>query len=245
MSIRPVDIARKLGISTTTLRKYEEFGLVPPVPRSAAGYRMYTHEHLAYFACARDMLPAFSTSEILKIFRPVMVKEIDMALWMANKAQSDLYGEKMIAGKIVKNLLLKNESKYQASGKKWTIHDISRETGVPETAIRYWDKVGLITAGRHKENNYRIFEAEHVKQVLAICALKFSARVFRQRHSIKHIREELSAFDYSDKERISMMVQGIEQYFSQVNRAQIRSISSLFHLCDQVVSGHFDEPILR
>jgi DNA-binding transcriptional MerR regulator len=134
MSIRPVDIARKLGISTTTLRKYEEFGLVPPVPRSAAGYRMYTHEHLAYFACARDMLPAFSTSEILKIFRPVMVKEIDMALWMANKAQADLYGEKMIAGKIVKNLLLKNESKYQASGNKWTIHDISRETGVPETA---------------------------------------------------------------------------------------------------------------
>lgn len=243
MAIRPVDIARKLGISTTTLRKYEEFGLTPPVKRTAAGYRMYTQEHMAYFACVRDMLPAFATSEIVKIFRPVMAKQIDTALWMANKAQADLHGEKMIAGKIVKNLLLKNESKHQVSGKKLTIHDISRETGVPATAVRYWDKVGLITAGRLKENNYRVFEADHVKQVLAICALKFTARVFRQRHSIKRIREELRAFDYNDKNRIAMMVKGIEQYFNEVNRAQIKSISALSHLCDQVETGRFDKMV--
>jgi DNA-binding transcriptional MerR regulator len=243
MTIRPVDIARRLGISTTTLRKYEDFGLVPPVSRSAAGYRIFTHEHMAYFACARDMLPAFTTSEIVKIFQPVMAKEIDKALWMANKAQADLHGEKMIAGKIVKNLLLKSGSNHSASDKKLTIHDISRETGVPATAIRYWEKAGLISAGRQAENNYRIFEAEHVKQVLAICALKFSARVFRQRHSIKRIRKDLSTFDYNDKGRISIMVKGIEQYFNQVNRAQIKSISALLHLCDQVETGQFDEMI--
>ena len=240
MAIRPVDIARKLGISTTTLRKYEEFGLTPPVSRTEAGYRIYTYEHLAYFACARDMLPAFTTSEIVKIYRPVMAMQIDTALWMANKAQADLHSEKMIAAKIVKNLLAKNESKHQERGSRMTIHDISLETGVPATAIRYWDKVGLITAGRLGESNYRIFEAEHVKQVLAICALKFTARVFRQRHSIKRIREDLHTFDYNDKNRISAMVKDINQYFSQVNRAQIKSISALSHLCDQVESGCYD-----
>jgi DNA-binding transcriptional MerR regulator len=241
MVLRPVDIARKLGISTTTLRKYEEFGLVPPVPRSAAGYRTYTREHMAYFACVREMLPAFTTGEIVKIFKCVMAKEIDTALWIANKAQADLHGEKIIAGKIVKNLLLKNESQHNLCCENLSIHDISRETGVPATAIRYWDKVGLISAGRITENNYRIFEADHVKQVLAICALKFSARVFRQRHSIAQIREELRTFDYNDKTRISMMIKGIEKYFNQVNRAQIKSISSLSHLCDQAETGHFDE----
>jgi len=64
--MRPVDIARKLGISTTTLRKYEAFGLAPPVPRSRAGYRVYSDEHLAYFSCIREMLPAFSMTEIEK-----------------------------------------------------------------------------------------------------------------------------------------------------------------------------------
>lgn len=172
-----------------------------------------------------------------------MAKEIDKALWMANKKQADLHGEKMIAGKIVKNLLHKNESKHAAGSKKWSIHDISRETGVPATAIRYWDKAGLISAGRQADNNYRVFEAEHVKQILAICALKFSARVFRQRHSIARIREELRTFDYRDIYRISVMVKGIEQYFNQVNRAQKKSISALSHLCGQVETGHFDEMI--
>jgi DNA-binding transcriptional MerR regulator len=241
MAIRPVDIARKLGISTTTLRKYEEFGLTPPVPRSATGYRTYTHEHTAYLVCAREMLPAFTTKEIAVIYKSVMAKEIDTALWIANKAQVDLYGEKIIAEKIVKNLLRKNKSQHTIGGKKLTINDISRETGVPTTTIRYWDKVGLISAGRSTENNYRIFTAEHVEQILAICALRFSTQVNRQKHSIEQIREGLRAFDYNDLNRIRTMTNGIEQYLNQVNRAQIKGISALYHLCVQVEAGHFDE----
>lgn len=243
MAVRPVDISRKLGISTTTLRKYEEFGLTPPVPRSAAGYRTYTHEHTAYLVCAREMLPAFATKEIARIFKSVMAKEIDVALWIATKAQADLHGEKITAGKIVKNLLHKDELRHSVSYKKLTINDISRETGVPTTTIRYWDKVGLISARRSTENNYRIFTAEHVEQILAICALKFSTQVNRQKHSIERIREDLRTFDYNDRNRISMMIKGIEQYLNHVNRAQIKGIASLYHLWVQVETGHFDELI--
>ena len=60
--MRPIDIARQLNISTTTLRGYEERGLVPPAARSAAGYRFYTEKHLAYFICVREMLAAFGLS---------------------------------------------------------------------------------------------------------------------------------------------------------------------------------------
>ena len=51
MSLRPVDIARQLKISTTTLRKYEDMGLVPKTSRTLSGYRIYTQKHLAYFTC--------------------------------------------------------------------------------------------------------------------------------------------------------------------------------------------------
>lgn len=46
MATRPIDIARKLNVSTTTLRNYEELGLIPPVSRSASGYRVFTEEVL-------------------------------------------------------------------------------------------------------------------------------------------------------------------------------------------------------
>lgn len=48
MKLRPIDIARKLNISTSTLRHYESWGMLPPVQRSASGYRIYTEEHAAY-----------------------------------------------------------------------------------------------------------------------------------------------------------------------------------------------------
>lgn len=35
MPIRPIDLARKLGISTTTLRTYEEPELQPHAPRTS------------------------------------------------------------------------------------------------------------------------------------------------------------------------------------------------------------------
>lgn len=240
MAIRPVDIARKLGISTTTLRKYEEFGLTPPVPRSATGYRSYTDEHVAYFSCAREMLSAFSTKEIARIFKAVMAKKVDDALWIANKAQTDLHGKKIIAEKIVKNLLHKNDEKISVSHEKLTINDVSQKTGVPTTTIRFWEKVGLIAVQRSIENNYRLFTTEHVKQILTISALKFSVYADHQKHSIERIRDDLKSFDYNDRNRIVVMTNDIEHYLNQVNKAQIKGISALYHLCRQVETNNFD-----
>ncbi len=240
MAMRPVDIARKLGISTTTLRKYEEFGLTPPVPRSVTGYRSYTDEHVAYLTCARNMLSAFSTKEISQIFKSVMERKTDEALWIVNKAQADLHGEKIIAEKIVKTLLHKNNEKILVGPRKLTINDISQETGVPTTTIRYWDKVGLISVQRSKENNYRLFTPEHIKLILTIYALKFSVYAAHQKHSIERIREDLKRFDYNDRNKIIAMANDTEHYLNNVNKAQIKGMSALYHLCRQVEMSNFD-----
>ncbi len=36
------ELAGQLGINSTTIRYYEEIGLIPPAPRSSSGYREYT-----------------------------------------------------------------------------------------------------------------------------------------------------------------------------------------------------------
>jgi len=95
--MRPIDIARKLNVSTTTLRNYEEFGLIPPVSRTASGYRIYTEEHIAYFQCIREMLAGYGLIQILNFLKEIMAKKIDSALWMANRTQAALQQEKVIA----------------------------------------------------------------------------------------------------------------------------------------------------
>lgn len=256
MATRPIDIARKLGISTTTLRTYEELDLIPTVSRSASGYRVYTEEHIAYFICVREMMGGFSLTDISKILKEVMEKKINSALWMANKAQADLHQEKIISRKIILNLgcigeqeakhptsLCIGEMPINAKQEMLTINDVSRETGVPTTTIRYWDKVGLLSVERCKSNNYRMFTTEHIRQILTIYALKFSVYANRQKHSINRIKEELKEFNYEDRNRITSMINDIEQYLDNVNRAQISSISALYHLCIQQEKNHFDNQI--
>jgi DNA-binding transcriptional MerR regulator len=243
MAIRPADIARKLKISTTTLRKYEEFGLTPPVPRSESGYRLYSREHVAYFVCAREMIPAFTTKEIAKIFKEIIAKEIDKALWMANKSQAKLHSEKLILEKMVKNLLNDNNKQVSKNQYKLTINDLSKETGIPVTTIRYWDKVGLISVSRSEDNNYRLFTVEHIKQVLLIYALKYTVYSKYRRHSIEKIRQDLETFDSADINRITTMINNIETYLSQINRAQISGISALYRLCVQVETDSSDNLI--
>lgn len=60
MEYRPIDIARKLNISTSTLRIYEDIGIIPPVKRTDSGYRIFTQIHLDYFMCIRKMVKGYS-----------------------------------------------------------------------------------------------------------------------------------------------------------------------------------------
>ncbi|MBP1991504.1 MerR family DNA-binding transcriptional regulator [Paenibacillus eucommiae] len=242
MAARPIDIARKLGVSTTTLRNYEELGLIPPVPRSASGYRMFAEEHIAYFICIREMLAGFSLTRISKMLKEVLAKKITSALWMANESQANLHQEKIITEKMLQ-LFHKKHSKISTNPALLTINDVSRETGVPITTIRYWDKVGLISAGRSTENNYRIFTEEHIRQVLTIHALKASVYYNRLHYSVDRVKEELKEFDYNDKNKIITITNDIKQHLDKVNRAQISGIAAFYRLCTQVEANQFDNQI--
>ena len=63
------ELARLAGVSADTLRYYERQGLLPDVPRSAAGYRLYSAEALARIRVIRGALSiGFSVAELRTIF---------------------------------------------------------------------------------------------------------------------------------------------------------------------------------
>lgn len=49
-------IARAIGVHPNTVRVYEMWGFLPPVPRSPSGYRLYTQRHLDQMRLARTTL---------------------------------------------------------------------------------------------------------------------------------------------------------------------------------------------
>ncbi len=239
MTIRPIDIARQLKISTTTLRVYEEMGLVPPVHRSSAGYRIYTEEHLAYFICIREMLPAFDLTFIAKVLKEVKKGNIDAALWIANKAQADLWNERQTYKKTTEILL--NNNFNSAASKKMSIGEISKETGISVTTIRYWEKADLLFPERNKENGYRIYTNKHIQQILTLNAIRLSVQTHRLKHFFRTMKETYEAFDYSNRAEISKFLDNLSIQLNQMNRLQIKSISALYKLCRQVEANHFEQ----
>lgn len=64
------DVARRAGLSATTVRYYEEIGLLPPPSRSLKGYRSYpeqTIEELRFIRKAQAL--GFSLDEIREILK--------------------------------------------------------------------------------------------------------------------------------------------------------------------------------
>lgn len=231
MSTRPIDIARKLGVSTATLRHYEKSGMVPAVMRSQNGYRLYTDEHVAYFICIREMMRGFFLPEIEKMLKLVIENKIDEALWMANKAQTMLRKEKSACEQIKIRFLQKKKA---GAPKEFTVDFASKFTGITASTIRYWDKLGLISANRCTDNNYRLFTQTQLDELLLIQALKLAMRARGEKYTVKQIREEMKQFNFEDTEKISAITDSIESHLSALNRAQIKSIYALYELCSQV-----------
>ena len=238
MNIRPIDLARRLGVGTTTLRGYEDRGLAPPVPRSASGYRYYDSSHVAYFICVRAMLPAFDLTFIAAVLQEVQAGRIDAALWKANQAQADLWHELQIYDKTADILL--DRSWQPDSSSRMSIGEISAATGIPVTTIRYWEKAGLITPERNSHNGYRIYTDAHMRQILTLNAIKLSVRTHRLKHFFQTMQQAYVAFDFTNYASIEAFLEQIRGQLNRMNRMQIRSISALDKLCQQVESGVFE-----
>lgn len=200
---------------------------------------MYTEEHLAYFICIREMLPAFDLTFIGKVMAKVRVGQVDAALWMANKAQADLWNEKQTYIKTVEILL--HDHLDSIPLKNMNIGEVSRETGIPVTTIRYWEKAGLLSPERNPTNTYRIYTKEHIRQILTLNAIKLSVRTHRLKHFFRTMQATYEAFDYSNREDIARFLDQIAVQLNQMNRQQIKGISALEQLCQQIETRIFLE----
>lgn len=233
MEYRPIDIARKLNISTSTLRIYEEMGIIPPVERTNSGYRVFTEIHLDYFICIRKMVKGYSLEFTGDLLKEHMKGNSDKALWMITKSQADLYAEKMRLEKVslslIKNLNYKGNNIKKDKNSLMTINEISKITDVSITTIRYWETIGLVSSVRGSGNNYRLFSEDQIKVILIIHALKYSLKIKYNYYSMDMLKKELKEFIYNEQ-NTKNLIKNINAYLDNVNLEMIKAISAFYEL---------------
>lgn len=227
---KPIEIARELHISTSALRHYESWGVVPAPDRAPNGYRLYTKVHLAYFRCLRAMFPAFGVGLTCQVLRLVQNGDVDTAFWLVNKEQANVHHEKTIADQTLE--LLQNPELPLAANKKLKTHmsigEVAAFTGVQDSAIRHWEKEGLISPERDPENGYRIFTPIHVRQILLIRTLR------RTVYFLENMKEIVHAVEHHSIEQAKKVTENALVSIHQRNRQQFYGVHQLVELCQEL-----------
>lgn len=228
--MKGIEIARKLNISTSALRHYESWGIIPKVEREENGYRNYTSEHEAYFVCIRSLLAGFGMDLVKRVM--FLIKEGDFvkAYWLINEGQVRLYKDKEVVQRTLKLLDSKElaEVSIHVQRKNLTIGEVAKEANVSSSAIRHWEKEGLLKPERHKESGFRIYGPKDIRRVLVISAVQ------RVVYSLEIVREILTQLDKDNIANAKKIALVSMDYIDQSLMEQMKGIASVQELLNVV-----------
>ncbi|WP_042160772.1 TioE family transcriptional regulator [Paenibacillus gorillae] len=224
---KPNEIAQELGISTSALRHYESWGVVPSPERGANGYRLYTEVHFAYFRCLRAMFPGYGVALTCEVLRKIQNSEPEAAFWLVNREQAVLQQEKIAADQTLE--LLQNLEIPALSNKKLKSHmsigEAAEFTGVTASAIRHWEKEGLLIPDRDQDNGYRQFTPLHIRKILLISTLRKTV------YFLQTMKDIVDALDNQSLEQARKVTENAIQSIHERIRHQFRGVHRLVELC--------------
>lgn len=170
------EIASLVVIHPNTVRVYEEWGFISPVPRQANGYRIYSDTHLFQLKVARTLFRC----EIVQGNLRKMAREIVYACGNENFAEAEEltqeyltklereYVHALSAAKIVEKWLKEKQT--------ISIHTYSRKEAAfildtTSEPIRNWERNGLISVPR-TYNGTRVYGEKELDQLRVIRSLR-------------------------------------------------------------------------
>jgi len=162
-ALRTIDIATAVGVHVNTVRVYEQWGFLPPVPRASNGYRLYTQFHLDQMRLARTALHGGWPGRAIRRSALALVRQ---------SASGDMRGALQQARQ---HLLLVQAERAQAEAaadylEKWANGELDTERtsslqigeaaellNVSTDMLRNWERNGLIKVPRERGNRYRLY----------------------------------------------------------------------------------------
>jgi len=171
-------IAKIVGCHPNTVRMYEAWGLLPPVPRAANGYRLYTEDHLYQMKLARTALntpwPGKNIrSAAFALIRQSGVGDLGGALESAYRylvlVQSERNQAEMVAELVSRwSQGIPTDSTTQ----NLRMREAALHLKVTSEQLRNWERNGLMDVPRDPHNGYRLFGAPELARARVIRVLR-------------------------------------------------------------------------
>lgn len=172
--LRTSDLARDVGIHPNTVLRYIEWGLIPPVERSPAGYRLFDQRHLDCLRLARLVYHTDYPGRIIRALGKEIIECAVVGDWQGALDKACAYLDSVKTELESANLaanLLENWAQKKEEGnasKPLPIREVSKLLGVSLDVIRNWERNGLIKIPRNSYNSYRLFGEKEIERLSII-----------------------------------------------------------------------------
>lgn len=149
--LRPVDLARLLGVSTQQIRNYEEAGVLPPVPRTDSGYRVFGDAHRRALLTYRAVSQGYGAVAATRIMRTVHEGDVPGALALVDAAHAALHAERVSlrATREALETLAGEPPEDDVPGPDLLIGEVAALLGVRTSTLRVWEAAGLLSPAAH------------------------------------------------------------------------------------------------
>lgn len=187
------DIAREIGVHENTIRLYERWGLLPPVPRKANGYRVFNETHLIQLKLIRLALGCTWIGGKIRRVAYSVIRAGAAGDWelAADKAEQHLKMIKAERRRAIKaaDVLAQWAREPIHDGEGFlSIGEVARLLDVSTDMLRNWERDQLIAVPR-SSNGYRLYSRREIDRLRVIRMLR------RARYSTMSIMRMLRQLD--------------------------------------------------
>lgn len=189
MGLRPVDLARRAGISTQLVRNYEDSGILPAVPRTESGYRQYDEVHLRALLTYRALAPGFGRETATAIMAAVHDGDQALAFRLIDASHAALHEQRLATDAASEALGTAAEEFLDGppviNGPELLVGELAAQLGVRTSTLRVWESAELLTPVREAGTKYRRYGPVQVRDARIIAMLR------RGRYGFEQIRPVL------------------------------------------------------
>ncbi|MET9969585.1 TioE family transcriptional regulator [Streptomyces sp. NPDC006356] len=166
--LRPVDLARRHGLSTQAVRNYEEAGILPAADRTAHGYRTYTSLHAGALRAFLALLPGHGHRTATSIMRAVNQDIPDEAFRLIDESHAQLLDDRRTLQAVESALrdlepVASPEPGPRSEPGGTFIGPLADQLGIRPATLRKWERAGLVHPRRDPLTGYRVYDEDAVR----------------------------------------------------------------------------------
>ncbi|MEU5373719.1 TioE family transcriptional regulator [Streptomyces sp. NPDC005951] len=166
--LRPVDLARRHGLSTQAVRNYEAAGILPAARRTAHGYRTYSPLHADALGSFLALVPGHGHATATGIMRAVNRDEPAEAFRLIDESHAQLLEDRRTLDAVERALRDLRPGAVPAPD-DGTAHGalfvgpLAGRLGIRPATLRKWERAGIVSPRRDPRTGYRVYDAADIR----------------------------------------------------------------------------------